>query len=118
MPHSPLPPCRQPGCPSLARVDGFCLIHQKIALREYNQRVGSPSKRGYDETWKAFRKMRLAEDPICLDCLKVNMVTPSNEVHHINSIREFPELRLVKENTECLCKSCHSKKTNEEIIRD
>ncbi len=95
----------------MARVDGFCLIHQKIISREYDQRRGSPSKRGYDDTWQSFRKMRLAEDPLCADCFKVGLVTPSNEVHHIKTIKDFPELRLDRHNTECLCKACHSKKT-------
>ena len=71
----------------------------------------SPSKRGYDSTWQKLRKMFLAENPICQDCLAAGKLKPATEVHHKAKIADSPNLRLETTNLVGYCKSCHSRRT-------
>ena len=71
----------------------------------------SPSRRGYGRDWQALRLRKIKTDPLCEDCLERGRTTLTEEVHHIRSIREAPELRLVWSNLRSLCKDCHDKHT-------
>ncbi len=81
-----------------------CQIADKRArIIEADKRRPSPAGRGYASEWRALRKVMLAEQPTCDRC-----PAPATEVHHIQSVRERPDLRLVPSNLMCLCRSCHS----------
>lgn len=60
--------------------------------------------------WKKLRKLKLAEQPLCEDCLP-HRYTPANTVDHIHPISDggpaFPGLDGMR----ALCPSCHSAKT-------
>jgi 5-methylcytosine-specific restriction protein A len=71
--------------------------------------------RGDNGAWVRLRLMVLAEEPLCRECLKLGMVEPASEVDHVISVRQAPELRLVRSNLQSLCASCHSKKTAKEM---
>lgn len=68
-------------------------------------------RRGYDSSWRIVRKEHLQYNPLCLDCLKEGRYVPGQEVHHIIKLADHPELRDVSGNLMTLCKSCHSKRT-------
>ena len=68
-------------------------------------------ERGYGADWQAFRKRRLTDQPLCEDCIEAGRVTPATEVHHLKKIKDRPDLRLVEENTRCLCSPCHKKRS-------
>jgi len=56
------------------------------------------------------RKMVLAEEPLCRECLKENKLTPATEMDHIDG----NAWNLERGNLQGLCKGCHTRKTNRE----
>lgn len=112
MPLRALRPCKQTGCSQLTReANGCCPAHQG-ASNEHDKYRGSARQRGYDSTWERLRKAVLREHPLCHDCLLIGRVEPASEVHHTKKVRDYPELRLVKEYLMCLCKRCHNTRTS------
>jgi 5-methylcytosine-specific restriction enzyme A len=90
-------------------------VHRPVGLevtasgrpREYR---GSATARGYGYDWQKFRLYVLAARPLCEDCLP-DRTTEGTELHHIQLVRDRPDLRLVESNCRVLCESCHSKRT-------
>jgi len=127
MPVNPRPYCAYPLCNRQAEPgSSYCNIHNKNSV-EFNSQGISPgiaphapdmrpsaSSRGYDRTWKKVRKIKLAINPLCEECLKAGIVKQAEEVHHIKPVADYPELRLAIDNLQSLCKTCHNKKTAEE----
>ena len=79
--------------------------------RGYDRERGSASARGYDRAWQKLRSLVLAEEPLCRFCQQKGILTPAREVDHILTIRERPDLRLVRSNLRALCTPCHSGRT-------
>ena len=93
----------------------YCDEHKdmyKSSHRIYDDRRGSPSKRGYDSSWTKFRSWFLSRNPLCEMCKKEGKLTPANEVHHVKPLSEGGD-RLNEANCMALCHSCHSKITAE-----
>ncbi len=65
----------------------------------------SASRRGYDKTWQAFRRMMISRRPICQDCKR----DPSTTVHHIVKLRDGG--KNSPKNVLCLCKRDHDVRT-------
>lgn len=83
-----------------------------------------------DEMWKFYKSkawMKLKEEVLkeqhyeCQECLKEGRLTRADTVHHVNEVKERPELALSKyyhdENNKKLnliglCKRCHNKVHN------
>lgn len=85
--------CLQPGCST--RVErGYCREHKPRIL--YN-----------DRRWKALRRQVLAEEPVCRICRDAW----THDVDHIETVKARPDLKLVRENLQGLCISCHSRKS-------
>ena len=104
--------CSAPGCFQVCFA-GTCAAH---ALRQ-DQWRGSPSARGYDSNWRRVRTVKLAANPLCELCGAAGGVTVATEVHHLQTIRERPDLRLTIENLQALCKPCHSAITMADLVR-
>lgn len=66
------------------------------------------SARGYDGTWYRLRAIILAEQPLCVRCLREGKHTPAVDVHHIVPVRQDPALRLEPDNLMPVCRACHS----------
>ena len=101
--------CRKP----TTNANSYCDEHQssyKPPKKAYDDRRGSPSKRGYDATWRTFRDWFLMNHPLCDICEKEHRITPAEEVHHIVPLIEGGA-RLDPDNCQALCHSCHSKIT-------
>ena len=114
MPFRPKQYCKSPNCNQLVDAKiGYCDKHKKPVGR-YEEDRESASKRGYDRIWQRLRAVKLRHDPLCEECKRNDRIVIAIEVHHIKPVKLFPWLRLVWENLESLCKSCHSKKTAEE----
>ena len=89
MPHTPLRPCRQPGCPGFCKPGQvYCPQHapelSSDALR------GSAAFRGYDRKWQAARKAFLEKNPLCAACMKAGRLTPIR----YNKLRKFQNRRI------------------------
>lgn len=59
----------------------------------------------------AFDKHMHAEQPLCVRCLKKNIVTFAEEKHHTRKLSEHPEDLCDSRYVEHLCKACHSAAT-------
>jgi 5-methylcytosine-specific restriction protein A len=64
--------------------------------------------------WKKCRNLFIRLNPMCFDCQNNGYDTPAYEVHHIKKRKDFPELAFAHDNLMGLCKSCHTKRTNQE----
>lgn len=71
----------------------------------------SAAKRGYGRDWQRTRARKLADSPLCEDCLAAGTVTPATQVHHVLKAGEAPSQRHNADNLMALCESCHSKRT-------
>jgi len=104
-PYKPMKPCGHRGCPGLT-YSRYCDEHEKQYEREYNQRRGNSTRRGYGVHHRKLRKIILSEEPICRTCKKA----PSTEMDHIDG----DNTNLSRDNLQGSCKSCHSTKTVKE----
>ena len=95
-------PCAVPGCPNLASHGGRCAQHKTQRER------GTAHERGYSVEWQRFREWFLRCHPVCADCGKEF----ATEVHHLQKLRDRPDLRLVETNCLALSKKCHQRRTN------
>lgn len=65
--------------------------------------------------WKKLRAIKIANNPICEDCLLENRTTIATEVHHITPIQRGKSLKEMKKlaydynNLRSLCEKCHQK---------
>lgn len=64
---------------------------------------------GYDWQWRQLSERKRQIDPLCEVCLKADIVTPAEEVHHIAPIKDAPQLRLIWSNLLSVCVECHRK---------
>lgn len=107
-------PCRFCKRPT-TNENGYCDAHQDKFVdykKKYEEKRPSPSKRGYDRSWYAFREFFLLNNPLCAICEEKGKITPATEVHHIKPLSQGGA-RLDAKNCMPLCKSCHSKVTYE-----
>jgi 5-methylcytosine-specific restriction enzyme A len=83
-------------------------------LKDFNLRTSEGRQLFYRSTeWRKLRAIKVAENPLCEECLKKGILTPTKEVHHIKDISDIPTLEnaLNYNNLMSLCKPCHSKIT-------
>lgn len=71
----------------------------------------SAYKRGYNHRWRKARQTFLRRNPLCVSCLRLEIVRESSEVDHIVPHRGCQEKFWDSKNWQALCKQCHSRKT-------
>ncbi len=105
--------CRWPGCPEIVKGD-YCEQHRNQVRRKYDKqtdtRRGSARQRGYDNHWDKFRDwfMNQPGNQYCHRCLELRGdIRKSEVVHHIQAVADRPDLRLVADNCQALCRNCH-----------
>ncbi|MCA9262133.1 MAG: HNH endonuclease, partial [Planctomycetales bacterium] len=70
----------------------------------YEQRRGTSTQRGYDKAWRRLRAEKIANDPLCEECLKRDRLTPTEEVDHVEPFQGPDDpLRLDYDNLRSLC---------------
>src|SRR5688500_266899 len=75
---------------------------------------GSAASRGYGYRWKQYRITYLHTNPLCVECLKADTLTPATVVDHIKPHRGDHDLFWDVNNHQSLCKTCHDRKTIQE----
>ena len=70
-------------------------------------RVLSATERGYGSDWQAVRGAVVNKHPLCIDCRRRGLTVPTQEVHHVQRIKDRPDLRLDRTNLAPLCECCH-----------
>lgn len=117
----PCPVCRQVN----TNKTGYCDEHEPKYLEDrakrraeftarYDKKRGSPSKRGYDNTWVKVRRAYLMQHPLCEQCEKEGRVTPAREVHHKKAIVEGGD-RFDHGNLMAVCRACHQQITEAQL---
>ncbi|SKC57898.1 5-methylcytosine-specific restriction enzyme A [Maledivibacter halophilus] len=111
MPRRPLKPCKHPQCPNLTE-GYYCEEHKEEMEFKPKQ---SKHKKLYNSTrWQDLRRYRLNTQPLCVECLKKNRITPATVVDHIKPHKGNENLFYDFNNLQSLCKSCHDRKTAKE----
>ena len=110
MPSRPKRPCQHPGCGVLVNAT-LCEAHTRTKHRERREQRGSTTERGYGYDWQKLRRVKVATNPICEDCLERGRARLTEEVDHIVPIEKRPDLRLNLDNLRSLCGRCHRAKT-------
>lgn len=95
---------------------GRCPECKAAGEKARDERRGKTAERGYDARWRRLRELKLRTDPVCQIQTHCSDAL-ANEVDHRIPIAERPDLRLVWENLQSACKSCHSAKTKRENAR-
>ena len=80
-------------------------------VRDRDKWRGTAAERGYSSRWRReairFRKRH----PMCAECLKKGITTPSECVDHIVPHRGDETLFWTESNWQALCNECHRSKT-------
>jgi 5-methylcytosine-specific restriction protein A len=64
--------------------------------------------------WRWLRRVKLARDPLCEDCLERDRTEAASQVHHMEPIVRRPDLAFEMENLRSLCTTCHARREAEE----
>ena len=76
--------------------------------RQYNRYKRDPEIiKKYDGRYKKLRNLYIQQHPLCEECLKRELLTPAEEVHHILPVKWGGKHSF--ENFMALCQSCHTK---------
>lgn len=108
--------CNKAGCKALIPVGtAYCDKHTNSASRYYDRiRMHRQLTRNYrlfyqSQAWRDLRALKLAENPLCEECMKHDTYTIATDVHHVKDVFTYPKDKLKLENLKSLCKSCHER---------
>ena len=113
MSRRPAHPCVEQGCPALVwSRQSRCQAHEKQRQQAYNTQQ-RPARHAFYHTleWRDLSKQVLEEQPYCACGAR------STQADHLLSVRERPDLALVRRNLVGRCRPCHSRKTAREDRR-
>ena len=114
MPYKPKVSCKYPLCSAVINPsERYCSKH-KQPICEIDSKRNSINSKVYNTTWRKLRRVKLSSNLLCELCLAKGKVAQAEEVDHVRPVSQYPELRLVYDNLQSLCVTCHSKKTREE----
>lgn len=111
LPWKPRTYCKSPGCNQLVDT-GYCEKHKQVKTDSQPSR--NSTALGYNARWQRARLMYLREHPLCVECLKSNVVCAASVVDHIEPHKGDMELFWDEDNWQSLCKRHHDKKTGKE----
>jgi 5-methylcytosine-specific restriction protein A len=113
MPLAPPRPCRH--CrKATTEKGGYCpackapLAAKRLATEPGRQWYGT-------KEWRALRDQVRLEEPLCVECLKLERVEPTTQVDHIVPHRGDKAKFFDRANLQGLCDTHHSRKTATEV---
>lgn len=89
------------------------IVRSWVPQRAAFQRENSNSDFYNSWPWRKFAKRFKQSNPLCVECLKKDLVVPGKVVDHIKPINAGGE-KLDEENCQTLCESCHNRKSSNE----
>jgi 5-methylcytosine-specific restriction protein A len=111
----PKKPCsgRYGNCPNLVKIgEKFCpdcqpreKKREQAKTREYDQKRGSATQRGYNAHWQKVRLRKLKQNPLCQKCENFPIFRKADLVHHIDGNSKNNAM----ENLMSVCTACHEK---------
>jgi len=110
MPQAALRVCSHVGCTNLVR-SGRCDLHRSEVIF---RRAAERQKLYGTARWQRIRKIQLAREPWCADCLKRGIYVPATDVDHVIP-HKGDKKRFFLGPFQSFCKSCHSRKTSSEV---
>ena len=113
MPIKPKRLCNHPGCNQFVAI-GYCEQHKpnnKLSHALYKRnRTDHKEEAFYSSlTWRKMRKAKLTMQPLCEQCQQEGRLTAATIVHHIEELKQRPELGLQIDNLMSVCDGCHNK---------
>ena len=122
MASKPLRPCGHPGCPELTR-EGYCPKHKPVKAP---RRISRQWHGWYSlPVWTDdLRPGQLLREPWCRECARryppgdPRSRTHATVVDHIKPHQGDWTLFTDRGNLQSLCKSCHDRKTAQEMAED
>lgn len=106
-------PCLHPGCRELV-TSGRCERHAVIVAKEYEQRRGTSTARGYGARWRRERAVYLRHNPLCIECKRAGAIVAATDVDHIVPHQGDDRLMWDQSNWQSLCHKHHAAKTARE----
>lgn len=94
----------------------YCAKHKGNADKTYNREVrynkdNIKYARFYASSqWRKARRSKLAQQPLCEECLREGKITAATIVHHMTELKDDWNKRLDADNLESICQDCHNKK--------
>jgi len=89
------------------------VVRSWVAQRAAFERTNSNSDFYNSWPWRKFAKIFKANNPLCVECLKKELIVPVYVVDHVVAINAGGE-RLNENNCQSLCESCHNRKSSNE----
>lgn len=107
--------CRK--CNKIATQGPYCEDHAPV--RDYKAENNRRTKHWWDgwyklAIWQDTRRIQLRREPLCCECMKMNIYTKATDVDHIEPHNGDYDLFLDDNNLQSLCHQCHSRKTARE----
>lgn len=94
------------------RIEMFRLPRSTAKVRRREQRPNAAARGYCDGKHKAWREaVLLRDDYTCRSCGRVCGSKREAHADHIVPVVQRPDLRYMVDNGQCLCASCHSRKT-------
>ena len=112
MPWKPQRACRVPGCGGFAEHGQYCEAHRLERMRDFNRFERDPETQAFYDSpaWKAARRKKLNEQPLCEECLRHGLIRAADLVDHITPIK-CGGAKLAESNLQSLCNACHERKS-------
>ena len=101
--------CKFPRCPELVN-RGYCEKHKKLG--EYPS--GDYHHLYESQRWIRYRKLFIAQHPLCVKCKAEGRIVPADVVDHIMPHKGDRDFFWNTDNHQALCYSCHRIKTAQE----
>lgn len=93
-----------------------CKQFKPKVLKQRDNRP-SAAARGYTSKWQRERLIFLAQNPVCVQCLREGKTVIATVVDHIQPHKGDYRLMWDSSNWQALCKMHHDKKTGKENLR-
>ena len=82
-----------------------------IPKRKKQNKSWSFDERYHTTKWRKYRKSFLKDNPLCVECRKVDKIKAAKVVGHIIPVSQQPELFWDTNNHKALCTSCNNRQS-------